>query len=89
MNTKAMNNLTNKYGLNSRVKLEELSENNIGIVKLIKSRIIQKDTHKIIEIADLIRKTDSSIIVSLICNNNICSKSLALLKENRIELIFK
>ena len=84
-----MNTLTNKYGLSSRVKLEELSENNIGIVKLIKSRIIQKDANKIIEIADVIRKTDSSIKVSLICNNNICSKSLALLKDNRIEVIFK
>ena len=84
-----MNTLTNKYCLSSRVKLEELSENNIGIVKLIKSRIIQKDANKIIEIADVIRKTDSSIKVSLICNNNICSKSLALLKDNRIEVIFK
>ena len=84
-----MYTLANKYGLNSRVKLEQLSENHIGIVKLIKSRIIQKDAHKIIEIADVIRETDSCIIVSLICNNNICSKSLALLKENRIEVIFK
>ena len=66
-----------------------MSENHIGIVKLIKSRIIQKDAHKIIEITDVIRKTDSSIKVSLICNNNICSKSLALLKENNIEVILK
>ena len=84
-----MNTLTNKYSLSTRVKLEELSENHVGIVKLIKSRIIQKDANKIIEIADIIRKTDSSIKVSLICNNNICSKSLSLLKENDIEVIFK
>jgi len=84
-----MNTLSDKYGLNSRVKLEKLSENHIGIVKFIKSRIIQKDTLQIIEIADVLRKTDSNIKVSLICNNNICSKSLALCKENNIEVIFK
>ena len=83
-----MNILASKYGLNSRIKLEELSENHIGIVKLIKSRIIKKDALKIIESAEIIRQTDSNIKVSLICNNNICSKSLALLKEKNIETIY-
>jgi len=84
-----MNTLADKYGLNTRVKLEKLGKNHIGIVKLIKSRIIQKDTLQIIEMADVIRKTDSNIRVSLICNDNICSKSLALCKENNIEVVFK
>ena len=79
-----MNNLASSYGLNSRVILEQIADNHLGIIKRIKSRIIQKDAHKIIEIADVIRKTDSSLIVSLICNNNICSKSTALLKENKL-----
>ncbi len=57
-------------------------------LKPIKSQIIQKDAHKIIEIADLIRKTDLSILVSLICKNNICSKSIKLLNENNIEISY-
>lgn len=77
-----------KYGLNSRVKLEQIAENHIAIVKRIKSRIIQKDALKIIEMVQLIHKTDPRIKVSLVCNNNICSKSLALLKENNIDVIF-
>lgn len=84
-----MNEINNNYGLSSRVKLEKISEHNIGIIKLIKSRIIQKDAEKIIEQANTIRKIDSSIKVSLICNNNICSKSVALLNKNNIEIIFR
>jgi hypothetical protein len=83
-----MNNLANIYGLSSRVKLEQLGENHLGIIKRIKSRIIQKDAKKIIEIAETIHKKDASLKVSLICNNNICSKSIALLKENKIEVIY-
>lgn len=84
-----MEEVNNKFGLNSRVKLEEISKNHIGIVKLIKSRIIQKDAQKIIEQASTIREKDSSIKVSLICHNNICSKSVALLTKNNIEIIFR
>lgn len=84
-----MNLINSKFGLSSRVKIEEINENHIGIIKLIKSRIIQKDALKIIEQVNTIRKYDSSIKVSLICNNNICSKSIALLNKNNIELIIK
>lgn len=84
-----MNELANNYGLNSRVKLEEINENHIGIIKLIKSRIIQKDAQKIIEQAESIREKDSGIKVSLICTNNICSKSVALLNKNNIEVLFR
>lgn len=82
-----MDTLASKYGLSSRVKLEQIAENHLGIVKRIKSRIIQKDALKIIELADTIRGIDPSVKVSLICNNNICSKSLALLGENNIEVV--
>ncbi|MBI9068678.1 MAG: hypothetical protein JEZ09_15385 [Salinivirgaceae bacterium] len=82
-----MNTLSEKYGLNSRVKLEQLAENHIGIIKRIKSRIIQKDAQKIIEIVEAIQQKESDMKISLICNNNICSKSVALLKENGIEVI--
>lgn len=84
-----MNKIYDKYGLNSRVKLEKISKNHIGIIKRIKSRIIQKDAVKIIEQANIIRKKDPNMKVSLICNNNICSKSVALLNKNNIEIIFR
>lgn len=84
-----MNELNNKYKLNSRVKLEEISENHIGIVKLIKSRIIQKDAVKIIEQSNIIREKDPSMKVSLICYNNICSKSKELLNRSNIDIIFR
>jgi len=84
-----MNEINNKYGLNSRVKLEVISENHIGILKLIKSRIIQKDTVKIIEQANTIRETNPVVKVSLICHKNICSKSISLLNKNNIEITFR
>lgn len=85
---KTMDTLASKYGLITRVKLEQLSQNHIGIVKRIKSRIIQKDAQKIIEIAHAIQKIDPNLKVSLICNPNICSKSLALLSEHSIDVVF-
>ena len=84
-----MKTLADKFGFNRRVFLEEIEEKHIGIVKQIKSRIIQKDARKIIKMAEIIHKSDPSLKVSLICNNNICSKSLALLDENEIDVIFK
>jgi hypothetical protein len=84
-----MREINDKYGLSSRVKLEKISENHISIVKLIKSRIIQKDALKIIEQANTIREKDPNMKVNLICHNNICSKSVALLIRNKIEIVFK
>lgn len=78
-----------EYGLKSRVKLEQLSSNHIAIVKKVKSRIIQKDALKIIEIANAIRKKDANTKVSLICNNNICSKSVKLLNEQAIMIQYQ
>jgi len=84
-----MDNLNKFFGLNSRIKLEQIAKNHIGIVKRIKSRIIQKDAQKIIEIAEAIQQKEADMKISLICNNNICSKSEALLKENKIEVFFR
>lgn len=84
-----MNSLAQNYGLNSRVQLEQIEENHLGIVKRIKSRIIQKDALKIIEMADLIRVKNPEVKVSLVCNNNICSKSVKLLNEKGIGVIFE
>jgi len=84
-----MNRLTEEYGLPKRIKLEEINQQTIGIIKLIKSRIIQKDAKKIIEIAEQIKSVDTSKKIALICTENICSKSKKLLEENGIDLIFR
>ncbi len=84
-----MDSLTDIYNLPKRIKLEVIDDNTIGITKLIKSRIIQKDAKKIVEIADSIRSKDSSKKTSIICTENICSKSIKLFKDNNINIIFR
>lgn len=77
------------YNLSSRVVLRVIGDNHIAIVKRIKSRIIQKDAIKIIEMAKHIQVVDSSLAISLICTSAICSKSLALLKAEGIGVIIE
>ena len=55
-----MQNDPHFYGLPSKVQLEYLGNNRLGIHKVIKSRIIQKDTTGIIEIAKQIKSKQSS-----------------------------
>lgn len=74
------------YKLNSRTQLEELAPQQIAIVKRIKSRIIRKDAEKIVAMAKQIQEVEPTYQVSLVCNDNICSKSLKLLGENGIEV---
>ncbi len=74
------------YGLSSRVQLEEIGKNHLGLRKVIKSRIIQKDAAKIVETVRQIRGVVPGVEITLICTRNICSKSLALLHENGVEV---
>ena len=77
------------YKLPARTKLRAIDENHIGIVKLIKSRIIQKDAVRIVEMSTQIKDVHPNLEVSLICTSNICSKSLALLKREGISVIIE
>lgn len=77
------------YNLPTRVILRAVGENHIAIVKLIKSRIIQKDAAKIVEIARQIQSVDADMKVSLVCSSAICSKSVALLKNEGIGVIIE
>lgn len=70
----------NYYDLSSRVQLEKLGSNQLGIRKVIKSRIIQKDAAKIVAIARQIKSVNPDLELTLICTHNICSKSLLLLE---------
>ena len=84
-----MQSLNKQFGVNPRIVLEQIDDNHIGIIKLIKSRIIRKDALKIIEIANHILDQDPTKKVSLICTSNICSKSIELLNKNDIQIIIK
>ena len=72
------------YGLPSHTKLEELGSNRLGIRKVIKSRIIQKDAAKIVVLASQLKSVTPGVEVTLICTRNICSKSIALLEKENI-----
>jgi hypothetical protein len=80
---------TSDYNLPTRIILRAVGENHIAIVKLIKSRIIQKDATKIVEIARQIQRVDAELKVSLVCSPAICSKSLTLLKNEGIGVIIE
>ena len=75
------------YNLPGKTKLHYIGENQIGIVKLIKSRIIQKDAAKIVEMSKQIKNVHPNLEVSLICTSAICSKSLVLLQSEGISVI--
>ena len=61
------------------------NDNNIYIVKNIKSRIIMKDGLKLFDIAKMI-KTVKSVTVSLATTAQVCSKTKKYLKENKIKI---
>ena len=77
------------YNLPARTKLRAIGKNHIGIVKLIKSRIIQKDAFKIVEMSIHIKEIEPNVKVSLICTSNICSKSIILLQKENISIIIE
>ena len=74
-------------GAPSRSVIGEDNSNHIYIIKNIKSRIIMKDGHKIVEAVKQIKnKTNSS--VSLATTAPVCSKTIKFLNENDIKIIF-
>ena len=74
------------YNISPRVQLDILGNNELGIRKVIKSRIIQKDAIKIIDIANKIKSVNPNLELTLICTPNICSKSLNLLQKEGISV---
>jgi len=76
------------YGISARVRLIKTGNNKIGIYKVVKSRIIQKDALKITEIASRIRIKDPNLKIVLICTPNICSKSIQILEREGVEINF-
>ncbi len=76
------------YGLTAKIVLKEIGKNRIGLVKIIKSRIIQKDAVKIVATANQLKSVAPKLEVTLICTRNICSKSIALLEREGVDIEF-
>ena len=74
-------------GAPARSVVGEDSNNHFYIIKNIKSRIIMKDGHKIIETAKRIQNNTNSR-VSLATTAPVCSKTTKFLNENDIKIIF-
>ena len=74
-------------GAPTRSVIGQDNNNHLYIIKNIKSRIIMKDGHKIVEtIKQIKNKTKSS--VSLATTAPVCSKTTRFLNENDIKIIF-
>lgn len=77
-----------EYGLNKRLKLLINEDNKVVIERIIKSRIIQKDAHKLLEVSHVLKKSFPDSKIAIRCTKNICSKSIKLLEDNQIEIDF-
>ena len=74
-------------GAPPRSVIGEDKNNHLYIIKNIKSRIIMKDGHKIVEVVKQIKnKTTNN--VSLATTAPVCSKTTRFLNENDIKIIF-
>ena len=74
-------------GAPTRSIIGQDNNNHLYIIKNIKSRIIMKDGHKIVETVKQIKnKTNSS--VSLATTAPVCGKTTKFLNENDIKIIF-
>ena len=74
-------------GAPTRSVIGEDSNNHLYIIKNIKSRIIMKDGHKIVETVKQIKDKTNSIVL-LATTAPVCSKTTRFLNENGIKIIF-
>ena len=85
INLKLIDPLT--VGAPKRSNVARDSDNNIYIVKNIKSRIIMKDGLKLLALAKKV-KTVKNVTVSLATTAPVCSKTKKYLEENEIKIAF-
>ncbi len=75
------------FGLHPATKLEQSGEKQFIIVISRKSRIIMKDGEKIVQKAARIIEKVPGAIVSLRSTAPVCSRTKALLQENKVALV--
>lgn len=82
-----MQSLNERYSLGKNVIVEFIGEDHIAIVKFVKRRLLVKDGESFIETADKIKAIDPHIKVSLLCTDNICSKTVSMLEKAGIDVL--
>jgi len=75
------------YGLPKRQKIVKISETEVGLVKMRKSRIIMKDGEQIYKLVNTIKSKDDKLKVKLVISGPICSKTVKYLIGNNIDII--
>lgn len=76
------------YGLNKRTQLKSVGPKQVAIVMDRKSRIIMKDGKNIAEKVAQIKSVDDALTVSLLTSAPVCSKTIAFLAEEGIEVSY-
>lgn len=76
------------FGLTPRTCLKQDAEERIIIVLNRKSRVIMKDAKTILEKVKKIQAVQPDVKVLFQTCAPVCSKSVAFLKENQVELVF-
>jgi len=76
-----------EFGLNKRQELIKISETEVGLVKMRKSRIIMKDGEQIYKLVNTIKSKDDKLKVKLVISGPICSKTVKYLIGNNIDII--
>ena len=82
-----MQTLNERYGLDRKTELEFVGPDHIAIVRFVSRRLLVNDADSIVKVADAIRSADPQMKVSLLCADNICSKLVAKLAENGIDVL--
>lgn len=82
-----MQSLNERYDLDKRTLVEFIGEDHIAIVKFVKRRLLVKDGEAFVETAKKIKAKDPQMKVSLLCSDNICSKSVAMLEKAGIDVL--
>jgi len=73
-------------GISKRTVIEKIDDNNFEIIKSRKSRIIMKDSRRILEEFNAIKTQFPKAKIILRTNAPLCSKSIKFLEENQIEI---
>ena len=75
------------YNLSTRTKLLENNRGSLFIIIDRKSRVVMKDGHKIVKIAEDIKKVNQNKKVSLLTSAPVCSKTKKHLLKRSIPVL--
>jgi len=82
-----MESLNQRYGLSAKTCVEYIGPDHIAIVRFVSRRLSVKDADSFIEVANAIRAKEPQVKVSLLCSDNICSKLIAKLGSEGIDVL--